>query len=75
MTVDFFERDYGHLLDSDDAQKPFGPSILPGVATIGDIRKEIREKRYPKDASIRVDSDGSSYYITAMKTKFFVANP
>jgi hypothetical protein len=72
MTVEFFERDYGHLLDSDDAQKLFGPSFFAGVATIGDIRKEIQEKRYPKDASIRADSSGSSYFITTVKTKFFV---
>jgi hypothetical protein len=75
MTVELFEGKYGHLLDSDDAQKVFGRGFFAGVATIGDIRKEIREKRYPQDASIRADSDGRSYYITTLKSKFFVANP
>jgi hypothetical protein len=75
MTVEFFERDYGHLLDSDDAQKVFGPTFFAGVTTVGDIRNEIREKGYPKDASIRADNDGRSYFITTLKTKFFVANP
>jgi hypothetical protein len=74
MRKDFFERVYGHLPDSEDAVKVFGRiTILEGIATVGDIRKAVRE--YPNDASICVDSDGASFYVTNLKSKFFVAYP
>ena len=51
MRIDYFERDYGHLPDSDDATKVFGTgSIEKGWATVGDIRKACQGRS--KDASI-----------------------
>jgi len=63
MRVDFFERDYGHLSDSEDAVKVFGSSsIKAGISTVGDIRNAV--KGHPKDASIYPKNDGSGFYVT-----------
>lgn len=69
MRKDFFERDYGHLADSDDATKVLGNAILEGVATLGDIRNAVKD--YPADASIRPENDQSGFYVTTAKSKFF----
>ena len=70
MTKEFFERDYGHLDDSGDWTKVMGNSARPGLFTVGDIREELN--RYPPDASLRLNSDGASFYVTTFKSKFFV---
>lgn len=70
MRKDFFERDYGHLSDSDDAVKVFGRlSIAEGAATVGDIRGAA--KGHPGDASIYPKNDGSGLYVTDFHGKFF----
>jgi hypothetical protein len=70
MRKDFFERDYGHLLDSDDAVKVFGTaSIEKDVATVGDIRRAI--EGHPPDASIYPENNASGFYVTDSHGKFF----
>ena len=70
MLISFFERDYGHLSDTDDAIQVLGTgSIHAGVATVGDIRRACIG--HPKDASIYPKSDASGFYITESKGKFF----
>jgi hypothetical protein len=74
MRISFFERDYGHLADTDDAVKIFGPrSIHAGVATVGDIRKACVD--HPKTASIYPENDGSGFYIADLHGKFFSTYP
>ena len=70
MRKDYFERDYGHLADSDDWTKILGSGAHVGMHTIGDIRKELEGK--PADTSICLNSGGSSFYVTNVKSKFFV---
>jgi len=70
MRRDFFERDYGHLSDADDAVNVLGSqSISKGVATVGDIRKAVQG--HPMDASICPENDGSGFYVTDSHGKFF----
>jgi hypothetical protein len=70
MRISFFERDYGHLADSDDAVKVFGTkSIRAGVATVGDIRKACVGQ--PKTASIYPENDASGFYIADLHGEFF----
>jgi hypothetical protein len=69
MIVQFLERDHGHLADSDDGQKALGKQLMPGVTTVGAIREQAR--KHSPDASIRVENDGSGFYITEIKHKFF----
>ena len=70
MRIDFFERDYGHLSDSEDAFKVFGTASLEkGIAMVGDIRKACIGR--PKDASIYPESNASGFYITEGHGKFF----
>jgi hypothetical protein len=70
MRINFFERDYGSLADSEDAVKVFGPlSMHPGVATVGDIRKAC--VGHPKTASVYPENDGSGFYVADLHGKFF----
>jgi hypothetical protein len=70
MRIDYFERNYGHLSDSDDATKVLGTgSIHMGIATVGDIRKACQG--HPKDASIYPKNDTSGFYITNVHGKPF----
>ncbi|HLY42470.1 MAG TPA: hypothetical protein VKR52_14745 [Terracidiphilus sp.] len=69
MTVHLLESRYAHLADSEDAQKFLGPYIHAGVATVGDIRGAVKGRA--KDASIRIESDGSGFYVTDCGGKFF----
>jgi len=73
MLKSFFERDYGHLEDSEDWTKVFGNFAHPGQHTVGDIRKEL--ERFPFDASLRLDSSGASFYVTNVKSKLFIVEP
>jgi hypothetical protein len=67
MTKEFFERHYATLSDKADAVEVFGESIVPGVATVGDIRREL--EGHTKAASLYPESDGSGFYITEIKPK------
>jgi len=70
MRVDFFERDYSHLLDSEDAIRVLGRmSIHPGIATVGDIRRAVAG--HPKDASVYPENDGSGFYVSDFHGKIF----
>jgi hypothetical protein len=72
MRIDYFERDYNHLADSDDATMALGTqSIFKGLKTVGDIRKAC--EGHPKDASIYPEGDGSGFYVTDVRGKFFTA--
>jgi hypothetical protein len=72
MRIDYFERDYGHLPDSDDATKVFGTgSIEKGWATVGDIRKACQGRS--KDASICLQNEPPGFYITDVHGKAFIA--
>ena len=72
MLISFFERDCGHLENSDDATKALGTlSIPPGIATVGDNRKACQGR--PKDASIYPENNASGFYITEGHGKFFTA--
>jgi hypothetical protein len=73
MTVEYFERDYGHLPDSEDAHKVLGHELLEGCATVGEIREEIRRGNFSKDASIKIHSDRCKFYIDDLKTDFRIA--
>ena len=70
MRISFFERDYGHLADSEDIVKVFGTmTIHAGIATVGDIRKACLG--HPKTASIYPENDGSGFYVADLHGKFF----
>jgi hypothetical protein len=70
MRIGFFERDYGHIPDSEDATKVLGTqSIHAGVATVGDIRKACAG--HTKNASIYPEGNASGFYITEHHGKFF----
>lgn len=69
MRKDFFERDYGHLADSDDARKVFGTHIAEGIATVGDVRKAF--EAHPPDASVYLNGAGAGFYVTDVHGKFF----
>ena len=72
MRIDFFERDYGRLLDSEDATKVLGTAgIHKGIANVGDIRKACHG--HPKDASIRPKNNGSGFYITDTQENAFTS--
>jgi hypothetical protein len=72
MRIDFFERAYGQLLDSDDATKVLGTAgIHKGVAKVGDIRKAC--DGHPKGASIRPKNNGSGFYITDIPENTFTS--
>jgi hypothetical protein len=67
MTKEFFERHYATLSDKADAVEVFGESIVPGVATVGDIRRKLES--HTKAASVYPESDGSGFCIIAVKPK------
>jgi hypothetical protein len=69
MRIDFFERDYRHLSDSDDAVNVLGlQGIAKGIATVGDIRRAC--EGHPKDASIKPENNASGFWISDVKVKF-----
>jgi hypothetical protein len=73
MRIQFFERDYGHVPDSEDAIKVLGrQSIRPGVAIVGDIRKACQG--HTKDASIYPEGNAAGFYITEHHGKFFTVS-
>ena len=70
MRTEYFERNFGHLSDSDDATLVFGTaSIKKGVATVGDIREAC--KGHPPDASIYLDNEPPYFYIADVHGKPF----
>ena len=73
MRIEFFERDYGQVPDSEDATKVLGTqSIHVGVATVGDIRKAC--EGHTKQASIYPESNAAGFYITEHHGKFFTVS-
>jgi hypothetical protein len=67
MTKESFERHYATLSDKADAVEVFGESIVPGVATVGDIRRKL--ERHTKAAIVYPESDGSGFCGTEVKPK------
>jgi len=66
MTIEFFSEHYAHLPDTVDGSHVIG--ILPGIATIGDIRKACAG--HPETSSIYPKIDGSGFYISEVQAKF-----
>ena len=66
MTIEFFDERYAHLPDTEDAS--YVIVVLPGVATIGDIRAACAG--HPKTSSIYPKIDGSGFYISDVQSKF-----
>jgi hypothetical protein len=69
MRKDFFERDYGHLQDTDDWSSVFGRTVHAGIWTVGDIRRRLED--HPPDASIHLESNGADFFISDFKSKLF----
>jgi hypothetical protein len=67
MTIEFFNEHYAHLPDTEDASNVI--AVLPGIATIGDIRAACAG--HPKASSIYPKIDGSGFYISDVQSKFF----
>jgi len=66
MTIEFFNEHYAHLADTEDASNVIG--VLPGIATIGDIRKACAG--HAKTSSIYPKIGGSGFYISDAQSKF-----
>jgi hypothetical protein len=69
MTKQFFESKYGYLAHSEDARKALGPFITEGTKTVGDIHKAF--EGHPGDASVYLENDGRSFYVTDFHGEFF----
>jgi len=66
MTIEFFSEHYAHLPDIEDASTVIG--VLPGIATIGDIRAACAG--HHRTSSIYPKIDGSGFYISDVQSKF-----
>jgi hypothetical protein len=66
MTIEFFKQHYSHLPDIEDASTVIG--VLPGIATVGDIRRACAG--HPKTSHIYPKIDGSGFYISDVQAKF-----
>ena len=66
MTIEFLNEHYAQLPDTEDASNVIG--VLPGVATIGDIRAACAG--HPKTSSIYPKIGGSGFYISDVQSKF-----
>ena len=68
MTIEFFNEHYAHLPDAEDASNVIG--VLPGIATIGDIRAAC--VKHPKTSSIYPKIGGSGFYVSDVQSKFTI---
>jgi hypothetical protein len=66
MTIEFFKAHYSHLPDIEDASSVIG--VLPGIATVGDIRAACAG--HPKTSHIYPKIDGSGFYVSDVQSKF-----